>query len=151
MNESHTLTGAEYACLGMTVEMCLNLCDVMGFPVAGLEYGGECYCGDNFENEGGVCSGECNVPCIGDNTQMCGGDWKMNVYQRRGVPTVETCAGVVGGCSLGDCTAYNFTGAWTGRAIDWNAHGVLLPNATDVCALSCEVVTYLSLLYLADA
>jgi hypothetical protein len=50
LNSSHSLTGAAYTCLGMTVEMCLNFCDVMGFPVAGLEYGGECYCGNGMEN-----------------------------------------------------------------------------------------------------
>ena len=50
---NHSLTGAEYACLGMTVEMCMDFCDVLGFPVAGLEYGGECYCGTTFENGGG--------------------------------------------------------------------------------------------------
>lgn len=48
---NHSLSGAAYACLGMTVEMCMDFCDVMGFPIAGLEYGG--HCGEKFERNGG--------------------------------------------------------------------------------------------------
>lgn len=142
---NHSLTGAAYACLGMTVEMCMNFCDVMGFPVAGLEYGGECYCGNAFENGGGECSGGCSTPCIGDETQLCGGDWKMNVYERVDIqtPLNAGCAGGVSeGCALGNCSQYNFTAAWGGDKVNWDAKGALLPNATDVCALPCEVVAY---------
>ena len=145
---NHTLRGAEYACLGMTVEMCMDFCDVMGFPVAGVEYGGECYCGDKFEYGGGVCSDGCNVPCIGDATEMCGGDWKLNVYQRSDTKTPrvdETCEGqgvVAGARVLGDCTEHNFTSAWTGTGVDWRVRGVVAPNATDVCGVPCEVVEY---------
>ena len=143
---NHSLRGAEYACLGMTVEMCMDFCDVMGFEVAGLEYGGECYCGDGFENDGGACSGGCNVPCIGDETQICGGDWKMSVYQRRDVKRSAVdvlCEGAsTGGCVLGNCGTYNFTETWTGSGVDWSARGVIAPNATDVCGVPCEVVEY---------
>ena len=24
---------------------------------------------------------ECNAPCAGDNTEICGGTWRMNIYQ----------------------------------------------------------------------
>jgi hypothetical protein len=140
---NHTLTGAAYSCLGMTVEMCMNFCDVMGFPVAGLEYGGECYCGNSFENGGGGCTGGCSTPCIGDETQMCGGTWKLNVYERVNVKTPVTACGVngvSGGCALGNCSEYNFTSAWSGDSIHWD--GIALPNNTDVCASPCEVVTY---------
>jgi len=81
-NGNRTLLGAAYACLGMTVEMCMDFCDVMGFPVAGLEYGGECYCGDNFQNGGGSCTEGCDMPCVGNDNEFCGGNWVMNVYQK---------------------------------------------------------------------
>jgi hypothetical protein len=145
-NGSHALTGAAYACLGMTVEMCMNFCDVMGFPVAGVEYGGECYCGNKFENEGGQCSSECTVPCIGDDSQMCGGDWKMNVYERVDIkdPLDVQCGGeeVQLACPVGNCTQYNFTTAWARETIDWSSQSVLVPNTTDVCSRPCEIVTY---------
>lgn len=140
-NGNHSLTGAAYACLGMTIEMCMNFCDVMGFPVAGLEYGGECYCGDSFENGGGGCSGGCSTPCIGDDTQMCGGDWKMNVYERIDIKSpLEMDCEFNGGCALGNGSQYNLTAAWGGNSIHWDA--VMLPNTTDVCSVPCEVVTY---------
>jgi hypothetical protein len=147
LNSSHALTGAAYSCLGMTVEMCMNFCDVMDFPVAGLEYGGECYCGNNFQNGGGSCAGQCNVPCIGDETQMCGGDWQMNVYERKDTKAVEvqceiTTTSVSSECSLGNCSEYNFAAAWSGSGINWSATGVLVPDTTDVCAQPCLLVEY---------
>jgi WSC domain len=140
---NHSLIGAAYSCLGMTVEMCMDFCDVMGFNIAGVEYGGECYCGNTFENGGGSCTSGCTTPCIGNDTQLCGGDWKMNVYQRIESPSLQSCSGSpLTGCTLGNCSEYNFTDAWSGEGINWNAVGVLKPNETDICSQPCEIITY---------
>lgn len=53
------------------------------------------------------------MPCGGDESQICGGDWKMNVYERMDSKNpVYSCLGIATvevGCVLGSCTEYNFT------------------------------------------
>ena len=141
---NHSLTGAAYACLGLTAEMCMDFCDVMGYPIAGLEYGGECYCGNKFEQGGGTCTSGCSLPCIGDQNQTCGGDWVMNVYQRiDSRDPVSSCPGIAppeAACTLSNCSEYNFTAAWTGHGVNWNTASV--PTTTDVCSQPCEVLEY---------
>jgi len=71
----------------------------------------------------------------------------MNVYRRSDAKTPAvhvSCDGgaVPGGCMLGNCSAYNFMDAWTGRGVDWSVKRVTAPNSTDVCGVPCEVVEY---------
>jgi glucan endo-1,3-alpha-glucosidase len=82
---SHSVTQG-----AMTPEFCVSACSARSFKYAGVEYGGECYCGDvlyTTANGGGggrlgekVADGECNVQCGGDSSRMCGGSWRANVY-----------------------------------------------------------------------
>ena len=45
----------------------------------GVEGGQECYCGDDYSkyNQTDGCTFECN----GNNSQICGGDWVVSVYE----------------------------------------------------------------------
>jgi hypothetical protein len=59
-----------------TATSCLNLCAEYGFMAAGMEYGDECYCGDEAKL---IASGstiqpetDCQVPCSGDKNFYCG-------------------------------------------------------------------------------
>src|SRR2546423_1347207 len=130
----------------------------MGFPVAGMEYGGECYCGTKLENvgpNGGECSLKCDVPCIGDGSQFCGGDWTLSVYERNNITTpvqvsywtkttesTTISTTITTGCVLETCSQYNFTGAWTNTGINWSATSVLIPTKTEACSTPCEVLKY---------
>ena len=64
--------------------VCLAECKSRGFFLAGLQYGRECWCGPTVPP---VClqveEAECSTPCPGDTEghQMCGGTYRMNVYQ----------------------------------------------------------------------
>ncbi|PCD38152.1 hypothetical protein AU210_006635 [Fusarium oxysporum f. sp. radicis-cucumerinum] len=65
----------------MTPTSCLTACADQGFPFAGLEYGGECYCGNVLANDTVKADvGDCNVPCNGDKTLLCGGPSRLSVY-----------------------------------------------------------------------
>lgn len=68
----------------LTPELCLDACAEFGYMAAGLEYGIECYCGDpaNMDTAGAdfVDEEECNIPCAGNGTAMCGGGARMTTY-----------------------------------------------------------------------
>ncbi|KAK9423053.1 putative WSC domain-containing protein [Seiridium unicorne] len=68
----------------MTISMCLASCSSNGYPVAGLEYGRECWCGNALDAgvklEAGV-KGACGMPCAGDQSQTCGGPSLLSVYR----------------------------------------------------------------------
>ncbi|GAP84127.1 putative WSC domain-containing protein [Rosellinia necatrix] len=80
----------------MTLDACAAFCE--GSVYFGAEYGVECYCGDEF-GEGSVAAptGQCNVACGGDATQLCGAGDRLSVYEltppetpdEPGMPPVE--------------------------------------------------------------
>lgn len=53
-----------------------------GYTFFGTQYGIECWCGGTDTDH--VQHGEsetCNMECSGDPSQICGGEWSMNVYK----------------------------------------------------------------------
>ena len=70
----------------MTTVKCINLCldssyDSMQY--AGVEARTFCYCGIggvNYTALGQRDDSDCNVPCLGDSSQMCGSDFAIAVY-----------------------------------------------------------------------
>ncbi|KAI4096189.1 MAG: hypothetical protein LQ339_007036 [Xanthoria mediterranea] len=75
----------------MTVEKCAAVCS--RFPLFGVEYGRECYCGDSL-NEGSVPASEdsCSFNCPGNPDEKCGAGNRLNVYERLATapPTTPT-------------------------------------------------------------
>ncbi|KAF2652087.1 WSC-domain-containing protein [Lophiostoma macrostomum CBS 122681] len=62
---------------GMTTESCVHYCQSKGYPVAGTEYSGECYCGSRLPSQ---TSGDCHMRCSGDLMQVCGGHGALSTY-----------------------------------------------------------------------
>ncbi|GJC95339.1 WSC domain-containing protein [Colletotrichum higginsianum] len=76
----------------MTPALCLQACADDGYPFAGVEYGGECYCGvvmGNYTQP--ATSDKCNVPCKGDNTKNCGGAGHVEIYVASKLRSLEPC------------------------------------------------------------
>ncbi|KAM0278058.1 hypothetical protein ACHAO9_012322 [Fusarium lateritium] len=65
-----------------TVANCVQACSNDGFVYAGVEYGGECFCGNDF-TDGSVpaLNEDCGMPCNGNSSEYCGGPNRLNVYQ----------------------------------------------------------------------
>lgn len=65
----------------MTVESCVNTCIGLGYTVAGMEYSRQCFC-DNYVRNGGAntTDSDCNMPCAGNSTEMCGAGNRLSVY-----------------------------------------------------------------------
>ncbi|WWD21023.1 hypothetical protein CI109_105504 [Kwoniella shandongensis] len=66
----------------LTIDSCLNFCGSQGYTYAGMEYGAECYCGNELVNGSGEdqLSTQCKTPCAGDATQNCGGPNAISLW-----------------------------------------------------------------------
>ena len=74
LNEAH-FAGA------LTTEYCAQYCHDANFSLAGVENGGECYCGHNVRaGAKRADASDCNKPCTGDEHEHCGGFWRLSVF-----------------------------------------------------------------------
>merc|ERR1719217_1206542 len=66
----------------ISVKVCATWCkNVTGTQFFGVENGDKCYCTPFFHdtNKGG--NGACDLPCVGNNAEMCGGQYLTDIYQ----------------------------------------------------------------------
>ncbi|KAF2458758.1 hypothetical protein BDY21DRAFT_283734 [Lineolata rhizophorae] len=68
----------------LTHELCQEMCEDAGYSVAGAQYYYQCFCDDIVRNGGELADSEdeCNTPCSGDNTEMCGGPNRMSIWSK---------------------------------------------------------------------
>ncbi|KAF8890280.1 WSC domain-containing protein [Gymnopilus junonius] len=85
---SRTLRIAAYTDVNaMTIESCITFCASGGYLYAGVEYSRECYCDNVIEAPGArIDDGICNMPCVGNTTETCGGAGGMSVFQDTALP-----------------------------------------------------------------
>jgi hypothetical protein len=88
---ARVLTGKEVRGDDMTVETCAGACQ--GFRYFGVEYGRECYCGDELAGEA-ASEDQCSEVCMGDAAQWCGAAGRLNVYEVA-APTTTTVSPAV--------------------------------------------------------
>ncbi|KAL2210725.1 hypothetical protein CC79DRAFT_527896 [Sarocladium strictum] len=75
----------------MTNERCVAACGAQGYNYAGTEYAGECFCGNEYENEGGELVDEgCNMKCLGNRQQFCGGSNRLSAWSVNDLPPPST-------------------------------------------------------------
>lgn len=72
----------EYDSANLTRQACVAQCISGGYSIAGLEYSTQCFCDNAIHNGGALASSdaECNDPCGGDSTQICGGGDRVSLY-----------------------------------------------------------------------
>ncbi|KAH8815901.1 WSC domain-containing protein [Xylogone sp. PMI_703] len=64
----------------MTQETCIAFCKGNNYRYAGLEDGGECFCGSAI-NGPKLDDAECSTPCSGNPDEMCGGNLILSIYE----------------------------------------------------------------------
>jgi len=81
----------------LTAESCVNTCIGLGYTIAGMEYGVQCFCDNAIHNGGALATNQadCSTPCPGNAAEMCGAGNRMNVYntgtlQTFGMPGEQT-------------------------------------------------------------
>ena len=78
---NHILTVQSKFDLGMTPELCRNLCLVAECGIFGLRDKYSCLCGRQVEPFAvSARESECSEPCRGDEVAACGASSRMNVY-----------------------------------------------------------------------
>ncbi|KAB5580689.1 WSC domain-containing protein [Coniochaeta sp. 2T2.1] len=69
----------------MTVDMCISFCGSstqQQYKYAGLEFSRECWCAQHISGASAKLEdGECDTPCDGNGTTVCGGSLKISVYE----------------------------------------------------------------------
>ncbi|KAH7317091.1 WSC domain-containing protein [Stachybotrys elegans] len=65
----------------LTIAACQDTCYKASFIFAGVKAGKECWCSDNVLGDLAVNATDCNIPCTGDKTSMCGGSKRLNVFE----------------------------------------------------------------------
>lgn len=63
----------------LTPEECIRACQQENYLYAGIQYGNECRCGQQFGKYGQVSDDECHYMCL--TTEKCGGDYRNSVYK----------------------------------------------------------------------
>ena len=132
---ARVLTSKTESTGSMTWQICATFCS--GYNYFGVEYGSECYCGDNFTNPTtAALASDCSFACSGNSSEVCGAGNRMNLFksstQHTG-PSNPTIAG------------YTYAGCHTdsvgARVLDAT---YLFDNSMTVeeCATFCAGYTY---------
>ena len=83
-NSARALSGPVHRANDMTAEVCAAFCK--DFKYFGLEYGSQCFCGNELNGVAAV-EGECSYVCEGNAKQWCGAADRLNVYGTTPDPT----------------------------------------------------------------
>jgi hypothetical protein len=74
------LTGFSWARDDMTAQQCTYGCAELGYKRAGLLFGTRCRCGDEWKGGALYPYTQCQIPCGGNATETCGGNYITEVY-----------------------------------------------------------------------
>ncbi|ODN89698.1 WSC domain-containing protein [Cryptococcus wingfieldii CBS 7118] len=88
------LTGASFSATNMTRGICVQWCEDQGYPLAGMEYGSECYCGVSIRNGASnttlLADSECNYACADNDYENCGGSATLSLFNNPSLYQVYT-------------------------------------------------------------
>lgn len=79
-NSARDLTGHQVRLTNMTRSACIRLCREEGYRYAGVQWASYCFCGAQYGRYGRAPEDQCNTPCGGDSTEICGGTWRNSVF-----------------------------------------------------------------------
>ncbi|KAL2074513.1 hypothetical protein VTL71DRAFT_8291 [Oculimacula yallundae] len=115
-----------------TVQSCVAFCKGNDYQYAGLEYGQECFCGASVNNVQAD-EADCDFSCTGDNTEICGGNNRISIYQDPTFPVVDPT-------TISD---YQKLGCYSegsnGRSLAWRQNQVNASTMTvENCLTACK-------------
>ncbi|MCJ1410361.1 hypothetical protein MMC19_004446 [Ptychographa xylographoides] len=143
----------------LTVALCTSACHAANYIYAGVEYAGECYCGNAFSNGGGPAPdglAGCNMVCNGNSSEYCGGPNRLDMYQFGGTGTgtgssTSTTTAPPSGTTTAAGSATGLPTGWTyaGCYVD-GANGRIMANqqpdsqtnTVESCVATCAAAGY---------
>lgn len=124
----------------MTIETCAAFCS--NFALFGLEYGGECYCGNQLATGSTVApSSDCAMSCGGNNTQFCGGPNRLTVFNNTAYSAVQVVPSVGNYKSQG-CYYEPFANSGSGRALTGPSYSSGTNMTVENCVNYCSGKNY---------
>ena len=87
----------------MTTEACQKYCLDNNYGLAATQNGDTCYCGNGLQSYSAVGQKSCNVPCTGNNTEVCGGAKSLSVWNSTSATIPPTAVKAVGAYALQGC------------------------------------------------
>ncbi|KAI4221750.1 MAG: hypothetical protein L6R36_006665 [Xanthoria steineri] len=129
---ARVLTGRSQSTSTNTYASCAAYCS--GYTYFGVEYGSECYCGNQFTNPSAPApkgDTECNRPCSGDATKLCGAGNRLTLFKNQA--SGPTSASNIPGWSYTGC----YTDSTSARVIKdkYNYDNAL---SIERCAAACK-------------
>ncbi|KAK2773429.1 copper radical oxidase [Colletotrichum kahawae] len=117
----------------MSVLQCTTACTIAGFVYAGVEYGTECWC-DNAIRGGASSAPEddCNMLCGGNNSELCGGPNRINLY--KGAVAPKTPSVLPTGWKSQGCLKDNTGGRSLGVYVSVDGGSTNVANYIAACA-----------------
>ncbi|KAM0281361.1 hypothetical protein ACHAO9_010732 [Fusarium lateritium] len=87
-----TLPSAVFTGSSVSLDTCFSFCNKLNYPLFGMEYGRECYCGYAPKSQATLApDGDCKTPCAGDSTQKCGAGNRISIWNNTlYTPTIST-------------------------------------------------------------
>ena len=79
-NGKLALQGFTTSSSSMTVPLCKSYCNQLGYTLAGLRNGNQCYCDSVFNGGQMLPDSQCSMPCAGNATQFCGAPYILSMY-----------------------------------------------------------------------
>ncbi|KAL9044249.1 MAG: hypothetical protein Q9214_002599 [Letrouitia sp. 1 TL-2023] len=142
----------------VSVESCSKACAQYNY--FGVEYSGECYCGNKINTGSALVSGndpsttQCNMRCNGNSTEYCGGPNRLNMYQKTSSASATTSSTTTSPTTSPSAYPGNVNYAYTACYTDSTASRtlsdlVLADNAMtiDKCLTACNAYTYAAVEY----
>ena len=138
----------------MTVALCTSACKSGGYTYAGVEYSGECYCGNSITAPGAPATDGCNMLCNGNQTEYCGGPNRLDLYKAGAAAATTTAAATTaaGTTAAPTSAATGLPAGWTYNAcwIDNANGGRILTNqqpdnaqtTVETCVAACKAAGY---------
>ncbi|PPQ82515.1 hypothetical protein CVT26_013009 [Gymnopilus dilepis] len=111
--------GTQLTIASVSAETCTAACKAAGFPLAGLEFGQECWCAQYMSMVAPAPDSDCNMVCNADSTELCGAGNRLAVYQDTTATPIPTTQCLT--------TAILFPGA--GGVPDFNFNLQMVPSS----------------------
>ncbi|KAL7419478.1 hypothetical protein Q5752_006316 [Cryptotrichosporon argae] len=73
-----------------TPATCITRCSALGYTYAGVEGPYQCYCSNTPTLKPTTAQTDCSFACAGDSKQICGANWRINVFQKNNATQAAT-------------------------------------------------------------
>ncbi|KAJ9121863.1 hypothetical protein QFC22_002486 [Naganishia vaughanmartiniae] len=140
-NNMRALKNLAYDSSSNTVELCTATCAQMGYLIAGMEYGSQCFCGNGLSASTQMTSqAGCTQACPGNQTQVCGNSNRLSVYSNGPPPqlAIPGTPEVIGNYNAYQC----MTEATSGRALSGPSYTDTVGMTLETCATFCNGYKY---------